>query len=185
MIVDDSAVIRRVLREALTSDREMEIAGIAADGESALRRIEELTPDIVTLDVELPGMSGLETLKELRRRWPTLPVIMFSTLTERGAVTTLEALSRGASDYATKPSHSGNVEETKLRISRELIPKIKALCLRRQARPAGTQSGASAVQTHVSAARGRRLLSKIEIVAIGTSTGGPNALQEVKSLTRR
>lgn len=70
-------VIRRVLREALTSDPEMEIAGIAPDGESALKRIEELTPDIVTLEVELPGMSGLETLKELRRRWPRLPARIF------------------------------------------------------------------------------------------------------------
>ena len=182
MIVDDSVVIRRVLREALTSDPEMEIAGIAQDGESALKRIEELTPDIVTLDVELPGMSGLETLKELRRRWPRLPVIMFSTLTEKGAVTTLEALSLGASDYVTKPSNSGNVEETKLRISRELIPKIKALCMRRQARPTGMRPVTSAVETHVSEARGRRSASKIELVAIGTSTGGPNALQEVLPL---
>jgi len=73
IIVDDSAVIRRVLREALTSDPEMEIVGIAADGETALKRVAELRPDIVTLDIELPGMSGLETLKELRQRWPKLP----------------------------------------------------------------------------------------------------------------
>ena len=72
LIVDDSAVIRRVLREALASDPMVEVAGIAADGLSALKRIEETKPDLVTLDVELPGMSGLETLKELRARWPKL-----------------------------------------------------------------------------------------------------------------
>lgn len=73
LIVDDSAVIRRVLREALASDAMVEVAGIAADGLSALKRIEETKPDLVTLDVELPGMSGLETLKEIRARWPKLP----------------------------------------------------------------------------------------------------------------
>ena len=72
LIVDDSAVIRRVLREALASDAMVEVAGIAPDGVSALKRIEETKPDLVTLDVELPGMSGLETLKELRTRWPKL-----------------------------------------------------------------------------------------------------------------
>jgi len=77
VIVDDSAVVRKILREVLASDPEMEIVGIAADGESALTRIEQTTPDVVTLDVELPGMSGLETLRELRKRWRRLPARTF------------------------------------------------------------------------------------------------------------
>lgn len=170
LIVDDSAVIRRVLREALATDSSIEIAGIAPDGESAIKRIEENKPDLVTLDVELPGMSGLETLRELRRRWPKLPVIMFSTLTERGAVTTLEALSLGASDYVTKPSNSGNVEETKRKISAELIPKIKGLCAQVPSQAAITRSAGSRISAQA---------GKIEIVAIGSSTGGPNALNEL------
>jgi two-component system chemotaxis response regulator CheB len=179
LIVDDSAVIRRVLREALLSDAMVELAGIAADGLSALKRIEETKPDLVTLDVELPGMSGLETLKEIRARWPKLPVIMFSTLTERGAVTTLEALTLGASDYVTKPSNSGNVEETKLKISAELIPKIKALCERRQVARGFTAVRAPVVPPPSElTARIARKPARIEIVAVGTSTGGPNALGE-------
>lgn len=86
LIVDDSAVTRKVLREALASDPLMEVIGIAADGETALKRIEECKPDIVTLDVELPGMSGLEALRHIRSRWARLPVIMFSTLTEKGGL---------------------------------------------------------------------------------------------------
>src|SRR5271165_6699617 len=171
LIVDDSAIIRRVLREALGTDPEMEIAGIAPDGETALKRIEELKPDLITLDVELPGMSGLQTLKEIRARWPKLAVIMFSTSTERGAVTTLEALSLGASDYVTKPSNSGNVEETKLRISRELIPKIRALCARRPAQQNTAGTPISARRPQISEVHGRQPACKIEIVAIGASTG--------------
>ncbi|HSC44600.1 MAG TPA: response regulator [Candidatus Acidoferrum sp.] len=82
VIVDDSAVVRKILREALLSDAEMEVVGIAADGESALTRIEQTTPDVVTLDVELPGMSGLETLREIRKRWRHLPAKISSTRTK-------------------------------------------------------------------------------------------------------
>lgn len=117
LIVDDSAVTRKVLREALASDPLMEVIGIAPDGETALKRIEECKPDIVTLDVELPGMSGLEALRHIRSRWARLPVIMFSTLTEKGAIATLEALSLGASDCVAKPSNSSSVENTKTRLA--------------------------------------------------------------------
>ena len=82
LIVDDSAVIRRVLREALAADAEVEVAGVAGDGESALQQIERLKPDVVTLDVELPGMSGLQILKEIRKRWQRLPEKSFTTSRE-------------------------------------------------------------------------------------------------------
>lgn len=81
VIVDDSAVVRRILREALASDPTMEIVGIAGDGETALLRIEQTAPDAVTLDVELPGMSGLETLREIRKRWRKLPLPTLWTFT--------------------------------------------------------------------------------------------------------
>jgi len=174
LIVDDSAVIRRVLREALAADAGVEVAGVAGDGESALQQIERLKPDVVTLDVELPGMSGLQILKVIRKRWQRLPVIMFSTLTERGAMTTLEALSLGASDYVTKPGNSGNIEETKEKIREQLLPKIKALCAsaaRRNVAVNGMpRTGAESGGTSKSGKQ------KIEVVAMGCSTGGPNAL---------
>jgi two-component system chemotaxis response regulator CheB len=178
VIVDDSAVVRKILREALASDPSMEVVGIAPDGESALAKIEQTTPDAVTLDVELPGMSGLETLREIRKRWKKLPVIMFSTLTEKGAVTTLDALSIGASDYVTKPSNSGSLEQTKQKICEELIPKLKALC------GGALKSAESQLAPKLPSADWVRSVrpsfsQKVEIVAIGTSTGGPNALGEL------
>jgi two-component system chemotaxis response regulator CheB len=131
LVVDDSVVTREVLCEALSADPEIEIAATAADGSIALAKIPSLNPDLITLDIEIPGKSGLETLVEIRKSYPKLPVIMFSSLTERGANTTLEALSLGASDYVTKPSSSESVEETRAKIRAELIPKVKALCARR------------------------------------------------------
>src|ERR1700691_457296 len=128
LVVDDSVVIRKVLSGALSSDRALEVVGTASDGRIALVKIPLLNPDLVTLDIEMPVMDGLETLAAMRKLYPKLPVIMFSTLTERGAAATLDALSLGASDYATKPSNTGSPEVAIERIRTELIPKIKALC---------------------------------------------------------
>jgi two-component system chemotaxis response regulator CheB len=108
LVVDDSVVIRKVLCDTLSTDPDLEVVGSASDGRIALAKIEQLKPDLVTLDIEMPVMDGLETLKELRKAHPKLPVIMFSTLTGRGASATLDALSLGASDYATKPSNTGS-----------------------------------------------------------------------------
>ena len=104
LVVDDSVVVRKLLCEALGSSAEVQVVGTASSGAIALAKIPQLNPDVVTLDIEMPGLDGIQTLTEIRRLYPRLPVIMFSTLTERGAAITLEALSLGASDYATKPS---------------------------------------------------------------------------------
>ncbi len=103
LIVDDSVVIRRVLREVLASDAEIEVAGVAANGQIALAMIEQVNPDLITLDIEMPVMDGLQTLQGLKERYSKIPVIMFSTLTQRGALATLDALALGARDYVTKP----------------------------------------------------------------------------------
>lgn len=173
LVVDDSVVIRKVLSGALSSDRALEVVGTASDGRIALVKIPLLNPDLVTLDIEMPVMDGLETLAAMRKLYPKLPVIMFSTLTERGAAATLDALSLGASDYATKPSNTGSPAVAMERIRTELIPRIKALCgvasLKVKPPPAAPP------QLKVRA----RTNPRIEIVAIGTSTGGPNALAEV------
>lgn len=127
LIVDDSAVIRRRLSELLAGDPAITVAGTAGNGTLALARIADLKPDLVTLDIEMPGMSGIEALVEIRKLYPKLPVIMFSTLTGPGAAMTVEALARGASDYAAKPS-ADSPESAAEAIRRDLIPKIKALC---------------------------------------------------------
>jgi two-component system, chemotaxis family, protein-glutamate methylesterase/glutaminase len=176
LVVDDSVVVRRLLIEALTSDPAIEVAGSAADGQIALAKIPLLRPDLVTLDVEMPVISGLETLREIRKLYPKLPVIMFSTLTERGAATTLDALSLGASDYVTKPQTVAGPEQARARIQAELIPKVKALCRV----PHGEGSPSAGVQAPDGS---RRMTAKVaseaqrvDLVAIGCSTGGPNAL---------
>jgi two-component system chemotaxis response regulator CheB len=173
LVVDDSVVIRKLLCETLATDPDLEVVGSASDGHIALAKITQLHPDLVTLDVEMPVMNGLETLAELRKLYPKLPVVMFSTLTERGASATLDALSLGASDYATKPSNTGSPAAAIAAIRAELLPKIKALCPRSGAKLKSLPPPRPAVVVRRPANR------RIELVAIGTSTGGPNALAEV------
>lgn len=173
LIVDDSVVIRKLLSETLAEDRGLEVVGTASDGRLGLAKIAQLHPDLVTLDVEMPVMNGLETLAELRKLYPRLPVVMFSTLTEHGAAATLDALALGASDYATKPSNSSGSAGLAIEAIRaELIPKIKALC-------GGGLAKLTLPPARPKVAVRRPLHRRIEIVAIGTSTGGPNALAEV------
>jgi two-component system chemotaxis response regulator CheB len=175
LVVDDSVVIRKVLTDVLAQEPGFEVIGSASDGRIALAKVSALQPDLVTLDIEMPVMNGLEALAELRKSRPKLPVIMYSTLTERGAAATLDALSLGASDYATKPSNTGDPAEAREAVRRELIPKIKALC--------GPRLAPMAAGLRLPPALPPSLLPKthgpIEIVAIGASTGGPNALAEV------
>jgi len=173
LIVDDSVVIRKILSDTLSEDPAIQIVGTASDGRIALAKIAASTPDLVTLDVEMPVMNGLEALAEIRKLYPKLPVIMFSTLTERGAEATLDALALGASDYATKPSNIGSPAAAIERVREELIPKIKALCHRE---PRFT---AFAPVSPRPASFRAPINRRIEIVAIGTSTGGPNALAQV------
>lgn len=171
LVVDDSVVIRRLLSTIIDEDPDLEVAGIAQNGRVALQRIEQLDPDIVTLDVEMPELDGLGALKELRRDHPTLPVVMFSTLTERGAGATLDALSLGASDYVTKPANVGSVTVAMERVREELVPKLKALVRRVPTRPVTPPAPAPV--------RSVAPTGRIDVVAIGSSTGGPNALATV------
>ena len=119
LVVDDSVVIRKVLSDTLSADRVLEVVGTASDGRIALAKLPQLKPDLITLDIEMPVMNGLETLAAIRKLHPRLPVIMFSTLTEHGAAATLDALALGASDYATKPSNSGSPVAAIERIQRD------------------------------------------------------------------
>jgi len=180
LVVDDSVVIRRLVTDILNGDPDIEVVGVAANGRIALDKITQINPDIITLDVEMPEMDGLQALAELRKTHPRLPVIMFSTLTERGGVTTLEALSLGASDYVTKPANVASATAGMARVRDDLIPKIKGLCGRvwtPQVKVPAAILGPvrrAPVTLNVSV-----LNRRVEIVAIGTSTGGPNALAEL------
>ena len=166
LVVDDSAVTRSLLRMVLDPHPEIEVAGVAADGVEAIAVFESLHPDLVLLDVAMPGMNGLDALSAIRQRDRRVPVIMCSTLTWRGAQVTLEALSRGATDYVAKPSGE-SIRSCIEALGRELIPKILALV---PAEPAAAPSEAPAVAVPPPCGAPR-------VVVIGVSTGGPAALE--------
>src|SRR5919112_2126054 len=128
LVVDDSVVIRRLVTTVLDADPEISVVGTAANGRIALQKLLQVAPDLVTLDVEMPELDGLGTLRELRKTHPRLPVVMFSTLTERGARATLDALALGANDYVCKPANVGSVPEAIASVREQLVPKIKGLC---------------------------------------------------------
>ena len=113
LIVDDSAFMRKIIGDILEADPQIEVVGKARDGDEAIRKIKELSPDLVTLDVEMPGKNGLEVLREIMEQNP-LPVIMVSNLTKRGADVTMQALDAGAVDFVTKPSGSISLDMEKI-----------------------------------------------------------------------
>ncbi len=176
LVVDDAVVFRRLVSDELARDPALEVAGTAANGRIALARIPQVNPDLVVLDVEMPEMDGLATLRELRKTYPRLPVIMFSALTERGAEATLDALALGATDYFTKPANTGSLDASLEVIREQLIPRIKALCQKTAAGPA-----LPAVVRTVPMAPARPIFrtGAVGVVVIGSSTGGPNALAEI------
>jgi two-component system, chemotaxis family, protein-glutamate methylesterase/glutaminase len=179
LVVDDAIVVRKTLSQAIAQDPALEVAGTATNGRFALEKFSSLKPDIVLLDVEMPEMDGLETVRALRKLDGRVPIIMFSTLTARGAGITLDALSLGASDYVTKPSNA-NMAATMAAITQELLPKIRAFC-RLPGRGAYATPGKPVTPAPVLATSVRRLLAPVHIVAIGVSTGGPEALAQVIS----
>ena len=128
LVADDAVVVRHLLTSVINDDPDLVVVSVARNGAIAVARFEQLRPDVVTLDVEMPEMDGLQALAAIRKIDRNVPIIMFSTLTERGGEATLDALSRGASDYVTKPSSAGGVAAAMERVRDELIPRIKALC---------------------------------------------------------
>lgn len=185
LIVDDAVVVRRLVSDVISSDPELEVAGSAANGKIAIAKIPQVNPDVVTLDIEMPEMDGLQTLAAIRKQYPLLPVIMFSTLTARGAQATIEALSLGANDYVTKPANVGKVTEAIQCLRDQLVPKIKLWY--RKGRPSeaafpSTRNGPPGqILAKLASPQFLPPVRPIDVVAIGVSTGGPNALSTVLS----
>jgi two-component system chemotaxis response regulator CheB len=194
LVVDDSAVMRSLLRSVVHTDKRLEVIGTAADGVSALRAIESLRPDLVLLDVEMPGMDGLSTLKQIKAGARRIPVIMCSSLTHRGARVTIDALASGAADYVAKPAGQASREAAIQTLAHDLIPKIVALTaapahLLATPAPRSLIFGAmpqpalplpNLLAPRVAAAAPFPVAAgNPSVVVIGVSTGGPAALDEL------
>jgi len=179
LVVDDSVVIRRLVCHALEEDPRVEVVGVAANGSIALHRIPQLNPDVITLDIEMPDMNGLELLRELRRMDQQVRVVMFSTMTEHGALATLEALALGADDYVTKASNAGSLDVSLANLRQQLIPKIRQFF--QFGKPVEPHKAAvPPVSTSlVAQASARRTTARPQAVGIGVSTGGPAALAAI------
>ncbi|HEX2805795.1 MAG TPA: chemotaxis response regulator protein-glutamate methylesterase [Kineosporiaceae bacterium] len=179
LVVDDSAVVRRIVTEALAADPVIEVVGTAVNGRKAVEQVAALKPDAVTMDIEMPEMNGIDAVRLIRKTSPRLPIVMFSTLTERGASATLDALAAGASDYVTKPSNVDSFEQSKKNVRDQLIPKLKALTGTRRAALGGAAAGARQVPPAQQHAGRRARTGPFQALVIGCSTGGPDALATV------
>jgi two-component system, chemotaxis family, protein-glutamate methylesterase/glutaminase len=174
LVVDDSALMRKLIPQILEKDGSIKVVGTAMDGSFGLKKIEELRPQVVTLDLEMPRMNGIEMMREITRRY-RLPVILFSAHSREGAQETLKALALGAFDFVTKPANASSSLQS---IAQELAMKIKAAAI----------SGIPKMIAQIPSARlkarlpkGQQLRPPNRVVAIGISTGGPNALEYLLS----
>lgn len=173
LVVDDSTFVRQALARMLGSEPDIEVAGMAVDGRDALEKVRTLHPDVVTMDVKMPRMDGLEALRHIMAESP-LPVILLSSLAGEGAEVTLRALDLGAMDFVDKSSVQGNMNL--LSLAEELRTKVRAVA----GAPVGSRSELAealplpAPSPVVAARQGRT-----DVVVIGTSTGGPPALQAI------
>ena len=175
MVVDDSVLIRRLVSKALSQDPAIEVVATANNGRFALSKIPQYNPDLVTLDIEMPEMNGLEALAVIRKTYPSLPVIMFSALTSKDATKTLYSLELGANDFVTK-SAMGKGDAAFDYLRENLIPKIKYFCREIQDIEPPV---VSMLQPTPVTPRHAPHTSRVEIIVIGASTGGPNALLEI------
>ncbi|NLF06722.1 MAG: chemotaxis response regulator protein-glutamate methylesterase [Pirellulaceae bacterium] len=192
LVVDDAVAYRSIISRALESIPGVEVVGVAADGKIALQKIEMLRPDLLTLDLEMPGIDGLEVLRRLRDSGSEAGVIMLSAFTTEGAKVTLQALKAGAFDFVVKPSE-GKLQENAETLRRQLAQRIEAFARAREInsilhsrrqdgaappppRTARTVPGDDAAAIARTALECLASLEKREVVAIGISTGGPQAL---------
>ncbi len=172
LVVDDSVVIRHLILHALEGLPDIEVVGAVGDGMAALEAIPQLAPQLITLDIEMPRMDGITTLKEIRKRHPRLRTIMFSTLTTRGAAATFEALTLGADDYVSKASNVGALGRSLDLLRNELVPKIRQFFEQTEPRPKVPKRAVSSLAAVAGA-------HHYSAVAVGVSTGGPMALEKL------
>lgn len=183
LIVDDSALMRRVLKEIIMTDPSLDVVGTARDGSDAIEKVHELKPDVITMDINMPVMDGLTAMQYILNDYPKIAVLMVSSLTEEGALTTFEALELGAFDYVAKPS--GTVSTDIYLVGREIIQKVKLAYKNvngKSIRDRVERRSSALPQKKVQQQKQLELLTikKVtKVVVIGISTGGPGTLMEV------
>lgn len=171
LIVDDSALVRSMLRDIISGDPDMEVVGMASNGVEAIRAVSETSPDVVTMDIHMPDMDGLAALEYIMSKHP-MPVVMLSALAKKGAETTLRALELGAVDFITKPSHFPSAVKE---IREEVILKVKTAAQVRKS----ILRGAGRRKERKKLSAGRKARPREKLVVIGASAGGPKALAEI------
>ncbi len=183
LVVDDSALYRKIVRDVLAAIPEVEVVGVANDGEHAVRQIESLKPDLVTLDLEMPRLDGIGVLRELKQKQIEVTAIMVSAFTARGAKATTEALGLGAFDFILKPT-TNSLDESVSQLRRDLQPKVNASRLRTATRAVRPRTAAPLqakrpLPKKPVANKLRLPAARPDIVAIGISTGGPQTLTKI------
>lgn len=217
MLCDDSSVARRLLRSVLTEDPLLDVVYEAVNGQDAVDNLDSVQPDVVILDVEMPVMDGIVAARKIRRRFRTLPIIMFSSLTSEGAEATMDALAAGANDFAIKPAGAKSMQAVKDQVQQDLIGKIRTLvglpsAVREKlgasgperARSSSTQPQQGVTPATLPAIPATRTSRPVpaqksesrttgsmpsavspadnaSVIAIGVSTGGPDALSKLLS----
>lgn len=198
LLVDDSAVVRRIMMDVLGGEPGVAVVRSASSGRQALGMIDEMQPHVVVLDVEMPDIDGRQTLAEVRKRWPALPVVMFSSTSDKGAAATFDAMAQGARDFVTKPSMAGSLAGAVASVRANLVPVVKTwggISMRRirteqlrsespplPARP--STSAPPAARRSPPLVERRRNSGRVEAVVMASSTGGPNALNEIIPMLR-
>jgi len=176
LVVDDAAVMRRLISSVIEEDQDCEVAGIAANGRIALSKLNAVNPDLVTLDVEMPVMDGIETIREIRKINRHVPIIMLSSLTKTGAEKTFEALAAGATDYLLKPASVADFSKTLEELKLLLLPRVKAYF-------PNLKVGSSRPVDRVRNGSLERTVAKCseppQVLCVGASTGGPHALEQI------
>lgn len=179
LLVDDSAVIRGLLTKLIDGQPGLDVVGTASNGKMGVEKVRALDPDLVVLDIEMPVMTGLEAVVEIRKTNKNVPIVMFSTLTEVGADAAITALELGASDYATKPQSSGSMVKALEAVKDDLVAKINALVPAAKGRAAAAANRSAGAKP--APVRPRKKVAAMGVgpaaVVVGSSTGGPTALE--------
>ncbi|WP_186429864.1 chemotaxis response regulator protein-glutamate methylesterase [Clostridium sp. BSD9I1] len=185
LVVDDSALMRKIISDMINSENNMEVVAIARNGQDFIKKLEDVKPNVVTLDVEMPVMNGIEALKELRTRNIGIPVIILSSVSKKSSELTMECLENGAFDFIAKPSGAISLDIDKVR--NELISKLNLAyekcqngCTIEEIRAISKDISKELNEENKSIPK-KKFVNKISALVIGASTGGPKALHQVIS----